>query len=1146
MSKIFTIAKGEFYRYFISPLAYVYLVCFLLLNASVSLYFGGVFSLGNASLRAMFEFLPWLYLLFVPGIAMRLWSEELKSGTILQIVTLPVSINDFIWGKFLAAWLFCGVALFLTFPLIITINILGEPDNWVIFNSYIGAFLLAGAMLSVSQTASALTKNQVIALVISVFLNLLFFLSGLEYVLSYFRGIVPEYMINLISSFSFLTHLHSFISGLLGLNSLVFFASLIFMFNFFTFVIINYKTTGTAFWLHTKSMVGYISAVVLVFVIFVSVNLFSDGLLKGKQIDFTEEKLFTLSSSTTKVLKNIEYPVTLRVYYSPILGERDERYRRIFDNLKILLDRYVDEADGNFNYQIYNPEPLSDVEDRAIASDLQQIAISNIDVAAYFGLVFSDEDGNISSVPFIPLQRANLLEQDLTEKIYLLGLKKKKIGLLTSLPMLSKFNGPTLSQSWQIADEISKFYNIKEINAPKDIDNSLDVLMIAHPKEMSEDMEEAIYNYSISGGKVLAFFDVAPEALFLVGPQNELMHQSVYGNLPKKWGFHYYDNYVVADLDYSSQVAIQEADYSSTTQDLIQFFVTDKGFYSDMPEVYNLKRMLMTSASIFRPLKNADIYFIPLMEASKNSQLVSSQAVIQNVHPAEILRRFEADDIRKPLAVHILNKDKNKQFEIIAVGDSDMLYDSFWTSSITIGNNNYNIPHLDNGNFVLNSLDVLTGNDTLIDLRGKSPKIRPFEGVERRQKQSLIEFKIKEKDIFDQINLIKKGLAEVNNKKAFEGRENFTADELAVLNKVKTQLDEKRKELYEIRLELNDNMQRTDALVKFFNIYAIPLLVIVGFVALSLKKISFCKPQKPKFNKRFWIMAGVGSVFVILGVVGVCLQPEVYDKDFIETPMFNNLNDKINDVASIVLQNHDSELVFYKKDNMWFLKGKEEFLVKQNRISNLLAAIVRASVYEKKSSKAESMKKFGLLPIENSESTAIKVTLKNDDEEDVVSFEVGDYDVDLSRSAKGAYIRILPTFEVWLAKVAFIDLGLDYSGWIYDDLWNLQFGRMTRLNGENDVDKIANTVSTMLNIKTSQIKKENIENPSVTLTFSGEDFEKLVMTFYKKKDAVVLNYNFDGDIKNEALKAFAKITEKNSYEISLEDMEKINNAVKPR
>ena len=118
MTKIFTVARGEFCRYFISPLAYVYLISFLLLNASFALYFGGIFTSGNATLRPIFDFLPWLYLLFIPGISMRLWAEEFKSGTILQIMTLPLSTTAFVWGKFLAAWAFCSLALILTFPFV--------------------------------------------------------------------------------------------------------------------------------------------------------------------------------------------------------------------------------------------------------------------------------------------------------------------------------------------------------------------------------------------------------------------------------------------------------------------------------------------------------------------------------------------------------------------------------------------------------------------------------------------------------------------------------------------------------------------------------------------------------------------------------------------------------------------------------------------------------------------------------------------------------------------------------------------------------------------------------------------------------------------------------------------------------------------
>lgn len=1142
MSKIFTVAKGEFYRYFISPLAYVYLICFLLLTGSLSLYFGGIFSQGNASLRPMFEFLPWICILFVSGIAMRLWAEELKSGTVLQIVTLPVSINDFIWGKFLAAWAFCGVALVLTFPFVITINILGDPDNWVIFNSYAGAFLLIGAMLAVSQTASALTKNQVIALVISVFINLLFFLSGLEYVLGFFRNFAPEYIITLVSSFSFLTHLSTFILGVFELNSLIFFVSLIVVFNFFTFTIINYKTTGTAFWLESKSTVGYVSAVILMLIAFIGINLFANGFFKGKRIDFTEEKLFTLSESTKRVLEELDVPVLVKVYYSPILGERDERYRKYFDNLKLLLNTYANIGGEKFDYQIYNPEPLSDVEDRALASGLQPIAVSDIGVAAYFGLVFGNENGNTLSIPFLPLQRANLLEQDLTENIYLLEHKKKKAGLLTSLPILGSFNEGVSAQSWQIVDEISKFYNIKKITKLSDISSDLDVLILAHPKEMTKDMEEAIYNYSISGGKILAFFDVAPESLYLTGPQKELLHQSMYGNLPQKWGFKFFDNYVVADLDYSSQVSVQEENYSGTTQDLIQFFVTDKGFYSDIPEMRNLKRMLMTSASIFKPLENYDLYFIPLMEASENSQVLPVEAVINNIHPAEILRHFKADKVRKALAVHILNKDKTKQFEIIAVGDSDLLYDSFWTSSITIGNNNYNIPILDNGNFVLNSLDVLTGDDTLLDLRGKSPRIRPFEDVEKNKKQILVKFKIKEKDIFDQIEQIKKGLTEIYNKKSFEGRDNFTVDEIAVLNKVKSQLEEKRKDLYAIRLEMNNSLRNTDAKVKFFNIYAIPLLIALSIIVWSVKKINFCKPEMPKYNKQFGFMSGVVLSFVFLGIAGVLVQPEVHKTDVSDRPLFKNLNEKINDVKRIVLKNSKDELVFIKKGNLWVLQGHENFLVKQNRISNLLSTIVQASVYEKKSDKIESLERFGLLPIDNEKSTAVKIVLEDDNEKEIALMNVGKYDVELGRGAIGAYVRFDDSFQTWLVKASFIDLNLDYNGWIYSDMWNLQFGRFSLFDGKHNVDKLAKLMSILLNTKIKHADKENTQNSSFALNLSGEDFSKLQIDFYEKKNSFLVKYKFDKNIKNDILREFAKITEANVYEISKDDMEKIKNA----
>ena len=231
MHKFFAVTKTELHRYFISPLAYVYLLAFLFLNASFTLYLGHFLERSEAVLDVMFSFLPWIYLIFISGIAMRLWAEEFKTQTVVQLLSLPVRPMTLVWGKFWAAWLFCTVGLLLTFPFIIVVNLLGQPDNIVIACGYFACFLLSGAMLAVAQTMSAVTKNQVIALVLSVLVNLLFFLSGIEYVLGFFRTFLPFELVEHIADLSFLTNFNDICSGQLRAYNIVYFLSIILVFN---------------------------------------------------------------------------------------------------------------------------------------------------------------------------------------------------------------------------------------------------------------------------------------------------------------------------------------------------------------------------------------------------------------------------------------------------------------------------------------------------------------------------------------------------------------------------------------------------------------------------------------------------------------------------------------------------------------------------------------------------------------------------------------------------------------------------------------------------------------------------------------------------------------------------------------------------
>src|SRR5690606_4215669 len=196
--------KRELASYFATPLAYIFLMIFLVLTGVFTFYLGGFFERGQADLGSFFAFHPWLYLFLVPAIAMRLWAEERKSGTLELLMTLPITRAEAVAGKFLAAWVFAGLALLLTFPMVLTVNYLGEPDNGAILTGYLGSWLLAGAYLAVGSCMSALARNQVIAFMLTVSLCFLFIVSGFPMVIDAFSAWAPQGMIDAVASLSFL------------------------------------------------------------------------------------------------------------------------------------------------------------------------------------------------------------------------------------------------------------------------------------------------------------------------------------------------------------------------------------------------------------------------------------------------------------------------------------------------------------------------------------------------------------------------------------------------------------------------------------------------------------------------------------------------------------------------------------------------------------------------------------------------------------------------------------------------------------------------------------------------------------------------------------------------------------------------------
>jgi len=241
MRNVGIIMRRELVSYFATPLAYLFLLIFLILANLFPFYLGGFFERGQADLSPFFTYLPWLFLFLIPAVSMRLWSEERRSGSVELLMTLPVTLWQAVVGKFLAAWVFIILALLLTFPMWITVNYLGSPDNGAILAAYIGTMLLAAGFLSIGSLASALTRNPVVAFIVGIAACFVFLVAGFSLVLDAFRGWAPQLLVDAVGSLGFLTHYEAISRGVIDVRDLIYFGLLITWFLLATAVVLDVR-----------------------------------------------------------------------------------------------------------------------------------------------------------------------------------------------------------------------------------------------------------------------------------------------------------------------------------------------------------------------------------------------------------------------------------------------------------------------------------------------------------------------------------------------------------------------------------------------------------------------------------------------------------------------------------------------------------------------------------------------------------------------------------------------------------------------------------------------------------------------------------------------------------------------------------------
>ena len=547
------IAKREFVAYFSTPLATVFLIIFIALTGAFAFYVGGFFERGQADLAPFFQYHPWLYLLLVPAVAMRLWAEERKSGTIELLMTLPISPWEAILGKFFAAWGFIGVALLLTLPMWITVNVLGSPDNGVILAGYVGSFLMAGAFLAIGSCISALTTQPGDRLH-----RLLGHLlpagheraragaqraARLDARLRRDGGVVDELPVPLRPHHQgrarslghrFLPvadrlrpvrqpHLRRAEESRLredrraqlsrhGSASCC------------CRLPIGWSTKCARLPRHTLAW----ASIALALILLLSVNLFAGSALRNAKADLTQQRLFTISGGTRTMLRAIDEPISLRLYFSKRLGEAASVYARYFERVRALLQQYSDISGGRLDLAVFDPEPFSDAEDKAVAAGLRGVRLNQDGEVGYFGLVGNNSTDTDANIPFFTTDREAFLEYDLTKLIYTLANPKKRVvGLITSLPLDGGMNpmammgggGRQQLPPQMIMEQIRDFFEVRTLAQDvKEIPADVDVLMVAQPDRLTPEAVYAIDQYVLGGGKLLALVDPVAEMSGRMGP----------------------------------------------------------------------------------------------------------------------------------------------------------------------------------------------------------------------------------------------------------------------------------------------------------------------------------------------------------------------------------------------------------------------------------------------------------------------------------------------------------------------------------------------------------------------------------------------------------------------------------------------------
>ncbi|MBC7634110.1 MAG: Gldg family protein [Acetobacteraceae bacterium] len=597
----------------------------------------------------------------------------------------------------------------------------------------------------------------------------------------------------------------------------------------------------------------------------VGINIFAETRLAHVRADVTQQKLYTLAAGTRKIIADLKDPITVRMYYSRALGARIPLYGAYADRVSEMLREYAANSAGKIRLEFYDPEPFSDIEDRAVAYGLQGVPIDQSGEQVYFGLAASNLLDDERTIGFFQPERERFLEFDLSKLVFELSSPKRPvIGTMSSLPldgdprammMAMRGQGGGGGQPWVAAMQLREAFTVKSV--PTDvqvIDPEIQVLLVAQAQNLSDATLYAIDQFVMRGGRLMAMVDPHSDAMAQAPSQTGQPPENTSSNLAKlfdAWGIVFDPTQIVADLTGAWRVRASPGDRVQSV-DFIAWYNIRNGLNKDDPATADLTQVTVASAGMVSKKDGAEISFTPLLASSPQSGMLPVEKVKTFPEPAKILAGFKPEGGPRVIAARVRGVLKSAftgppepakdgvtlpafkaqtdgAANMVVVADSDILADRFWVKIADFYGQQQATPFSDNGAFVSNLIGTLAGGDALIGLRSRSASLRPFARVEAMQQEAEARFRKSEQDLQAHLDATQKKLTELRTGRGTDKAAAVISEEQrATIDALRRDVADTRKQLRNVQLELRRDIAALETKLRLADIVLVPAVLAIG------------------------------------------------------------------------------------------------------------------------------------------------------------------------------------------------------------------------------------------------------------------------------------------------------------------------------